>query len=531
MDGGPGWSAGRGGIPPVGSLPDVPVPPAVSEVPMRPDPRSPVVVGVAQRTWPPGAEPAPAPLTLWETVARAAADDTGRAGVLDRVQGVNVVHCATWEYDDPAARLADRLGGQPGPRATSSLAGTAHQEMIDAAAERILAGETEIELVVGGEALWTVRTYARAGEQPPWDVGTAPVGPPIDLQAWYLPTELAHGVIPAWLTFALLDDARRHHHGIPLADHRARMGRDLEAMARVAAASPHAWRPTALSAAEITTPAPDNRWVATPYTKRMVAVPDVDMAAATIVTSVEAADRLGIAEDRRVHLRAWGYGQDSAHLAARDDLHRSLAMQTVFADTFRRAGLTTDDLGVVDLYSCFPSSIDFARDALGLAADDPRGVTATGGLPFHGAPSANYVGHSVGAVVERIRAGAGVGLVTGVGMHMTKHVAALYAATPGVVVPPDPALAADLAARPERAVTATVDGPVTVAAQTVVHDRTGSATAAIVICTGADGTRGYARTDDPDVMAAMVEEPWTGREVTVVPDGATNRITTPAPVR
>jgi acetyl-CoA C-acetyltransferase len=495
---------------------------------MRPDPRSPVVVGVAQRTWHPGPEPAPAPLVLWETVARAAADDAGRSGVLDQVQGVNVVHCATWEYDDPAARLAERLGAPAGPRDTSSLAGTAHQQMIDVAAERILAGDTDVELVVGGEALWTVRTYARAGETPPWDLGTAPVGPPIDLQAWYLPTELAHGVIPAWLTFALLDDARRHHLGITPADHQAQMGRDLEAMARVAAASPYAWRPTARSAAEITTPAPDNRWVATPYTKRMVAVPDVDMAAATIVTSAAAADRLGVPEDRRVHLRAWGYGQDSAHLAARDDLHRSLAMQTVFADTFRRAGLTLDDIGVIDLYSCFPSSIDFARDALGLAADDPRGVTATGGLPFHGAPSANYVGHSVAAVVERIRAGAGAGLVTGVGMHMTKHVAAVYADRPGPVLAPDPALEAGLAARPERTVVATVDGTVTVAAQTVVHDRTGAPTTAIVIGTGADGTRGYARTEDPGVIADMLAAPWTGREVAVVPDGTTNRIVAPA---
>ena len=43
-------------------------------------------------------------------------------------------------------------------------------------------------------------------------------------------------------------------------------------------------------------------------------------------------------------------------------------------------------------------------------------------------------------MVERLRAEPdATGLVSGVGMHMTKHVFGVYAATPGAVEPPDAA--------------------------------------------------------------------------------------------
>jgi acetyl-CoA C-acetyltransferase len=404
------------------------------------------------------------------------------------------------------------------------LAGTAHQRLVDAAAERILAGRTDVELVVGGEALWTVRRYRKAGETPPWSFGAPPVGVPIDLETWFLPTELAHGIVPAWLTFALLDDARRHWLRRSPADHRRHAGTLLAAMSEVAAASPHAWLPMARTPEALTTPGRDNRYVATPYTKSVVATPDVDMAAATYVTSHAAADRLGIPPERRVYLRSWGFGRDAVHLAARNELHASPAMQAVFGDTLARAGFGIDDIGVLDLYSCFVSSVDFARDALGLAADDPRGVTATGGLPFHGAPSANYMGHAVAAVVDRVRQGDGPALVTGVGMHMTKHVAAVYAAEPSTVTPPAAALEQRLEERPQRLVVAAADGPATVAAQAVVHGRDGTPTHAVTICTDSSGQRCYAITDDGDTLADMLEHPWTGRAVDVRATGPTNEV-------
>lgn len=46
--------------------------------------------------------------------------------------------------------------------------------------------------------------------------------------------------------------------------------------------------------------------------------------------------------------------------------------------------LPDHSLRYLDLYSCFPCVVQIAADVLGMAHDDPRGFTVTGGLPFYG---------------------------------------------------------------------------------------------------------------------------------------------------
>ncbi len=174
------------------------------------DPRSPCLIATARRTWHPDGEAAPEPLDMWEQMARAAGldADVGR-DVIGRVDDLGLVHCQSWAYDRPVERLADRLGLANIRMEQSILAGTSPQRLINAAAERMLAGETEVALVVGGEALATRRRHQRSGEPPQWShPHPDPPRLPVDLDRWYLPTEIAHGVMPAWLTFALLEQAR-----------------------------------------------------------------------------------------------------------------------------------------------------------------------------------------------------------------------------------------------------------------------------------------------------------------------------------
>jgi hypothetical protein len=44
-----------------------------------------------------------------------------------------------------------------------------------------------------------------------------------------------------------------------------------------------------------------------------------------------------------------------------------------------------------------------ARDALGIAVDDPRPLTVTGGLAYHGGPGNNYCTHAIAETATRIR--------------------------------------------------------------------------------------------------------------------------------
>ena len=76
------------------------------------------------------------------------------------------------------------------------------------------------------------------------------------------------------------------------------------------------------------------------------------------------------------------------------------------------AGVTLDDIDFFDFYSCFPIAVFNVIDGLKLAADDPRGLTVTGGLPFFGGPGNNYSMHAIAEIVRRVRTAPGsLGLV------------------------------------------------------------------------------------------------------------------------
>lgn len=488
------------------------------------DGRSPCIIGVARRTWRPADGPAPEPLAMWEQVVRDAVADTGAHRALGAVDSLHLVHCMSWAYDDPTGRLAERLGITPSHRQISVLAGTAGQRMVNAAAERMLSGSSELAVVVGGESLATRKAARDSGNGPGWSFPAAePDPPPIDLDEWVWPTEWAHDVLRPTLTFAALDTARRARLGIAPGDYRREEAELLSRMCATAASDPGAWFPKWRGPDEIATITRENRLISSPYTKFMVAVMDVDMAAALVVATHDKADALGVPRAQRVYLRGWSFGRDATHVAQRPELGASPAMAEVSADALARAGIGADELSYLDLYSCFASSVLFATDALGLRPDDPRGLSVIGGLPYHGGPSSNYTTHAIAGMVERLRsADSGFGLVNGVGMHMTKHVWAVYGDRPGngLPVPPDYAsVQARIDRTPTRAVVAHVAGPIgaTVGCWSVTYDRAGTPSSATVVADLDDGARAYGRSVDPDALAALADGEWVGRRIHLRP--------------
>jgi acetyl-CoA C-acetyltransferase len=485
------------------------------------DPHTPCLIGVAQQTWRPVDGDAPEPLDQWAAVSRAAAADTGAASdVLDAVDRLDVLYCQSWSYDDPPARLAAELSIEPRRARYSGIGGTTPQELVVEAGQSILAGECDVALVCGGEALATKQRLKKAGERPGWRHREAERSP-FPFEAPFHPAEIAHEVFQAWLTFPLFDVARRAARGDTPDAYRAALGRVMAPMTEVAAGNPHAWFPVARTADELVTPTEANRLVGYPYTKYTVAVMDVDMAGALIVASHEAADRLGVPVDRRVHLRGWCSATDPVYVAEHPDLSSSPALAAAATEAMRMAGVGIDDVGHLDLYSCFGSSINFALDALGLEPDDPRGVTVTGGLPFAGGPGSGYLLHALATMTDVLRADPGsVGMVSGVGMHMTNHAYGLYSATPGAIEPSRsvevqrgldsvaPAANRDVAL-----------GPATVATYSVVHGRDGRPDWGLAVVDLPEGDRAYAKVLEPALLADMEATEWVGRSVTLTNGG------------
>jgi acetyl-CoA C-acetyltransferase len=489
------------------------------------DPRSPCLIGVGQRTWHPeevGDAGAPEPLVMWEDVVRRAADDTGvGSAALDRLESLQIVYCQTWQYDDPPARLADALGISPPHAYYSGIGGTTPQVLVNGAAERILAGELDVALVCGAEALATQRRYKRRGERFPYRFKPEERRP-FPWEAPFHPAEVAHEVFQAWLTFAIFDNARRGHLGVGLDEYRGQLGDLLAPFTDIAAANPNAWFPVARSAGEIITATPENRMVGYPYTKYMVSIMDVDMAAAVLLASHEAADALGVPPDRRVYLRGWCYATDPTYVAEHDEMWRSPAMAAAAGEAMRIGGVDVDDVAHLDVYSCFGSSVNFARDALGLGTDDSRPLTVTGGLPYHGGAGSDYMTHSIATMADVLRRDpASYGLVSGVGMHMTKHVYGLYSTEPGTVAPPEQErVQAKLDAAGRRVIRDVYDGAATVAAYSVVHGKDGEPGWGVVVCDVPEGDRAYGKVLNAAMLASIERDELVGRKVTLTPTEA-----------
>ncbi|NUR84173.1 MAG: acetyl-CoA synthetase, partial [Nonomuraea sp.] len=354
------------------------------------DPRTPCLVGTAQRTV--REQPGPEPLQLWEQVAREA---TAQAGLPpERLDSIQLVYTDSWQYDAPVDRLAVRLGATPKHRAYSKVSGTAPQLLIGEAAARIAAGELDSALVAGAEALATRRYYRQQDAHAPWSHAADPK-PPYGWERPPHPTELAHELFMPVHTYAIMETARRAALGQSIEQEMADRGRMMAPMTEVAAANPYAWRRTVRTADELVR---GNRFVGWPYTRNTVAVIEVDQAAAVLLVSTALADSLGVPQDQRVYLRGWAYAEDTWEVAARPALHRSEAIGHAAATAFERAGLGLDDVGALDVYSCFAIALRQACDAIGLDPLDSRGLTVTGGLPYAGGPSSCYVLHSTAAM-------------------------------------------------------------------------------------------------------------------------------------
>jgi acetyl-CoA C-acetyltransferase len=481
------------------------------------DPRTPCIIGVAQRTVHPGDGPSPEPLTLWADVVRgAAADARARGNVLAAADSLQIVYCQSWQYDDPPARLAQVLHIDPRHRHYSGIGGTTPQVLVQNAGKAILDGDLDVAIITGAEALETVRQAKKAGERVQWS-HKDPEKKPFPFEAPFHPAEVAHQVFQAWLTFAVWDVARRAHLGIAPDEYRRQLGELLAPMTEVAARNPYAWFRQPRSVDELITPTPGNRLVGYPYTKYMVSIMDVDMAAAVVVASHEAADRLGVPADRRVYLRGWCYATDPVYVAEHPEPWRSPAMAAASAEALRCAGIGVDDVAHLDLYSCFASSVNLAVDALGITGRRGDQLTVTGGLPFSGGAGSDYMTHSIAAMTGVLRDDPGSnGIVSGVGMHLTKHVFGVYSTTPppaGAVEPPTPM---PKTVGGTTAITPTYAGPATVATYTVAHGREGGPEWGVAVCDLPDGTRAYGRIEDPDLLANVEATEWVGAAVDLV---------------
>ncbi|MCB1013854.1 MAG: acetyl-CoA acetyltransferase [Acidimicrobiales bacterium] len=481
------------------------------------DPRTPVIVGVGQadHRGDPGAEGVE-PVELIARAARAAAADSGGRDPLGALDAIRVVKLLSWRYRDPGRLIAERIGARPRQSWYTTDGGQTPQALLNHTARDITAGDLDLALLCGGEAWRTRSAYRARDEKPPWtredpDTPEAePFGDPLDMID---AAEAAQGLVLPVQMYAIFEVALRAAAGRSPAEHLAHLGRLWSGFSEVAAANRHAWSRSPMTAEEVVAPTAANRRIGYPYTLVMNSNNNVDQAAALLVCSAEKAASLGVPRDRWVFPVAGAEANDRAHVSPRRDLCSSPAIRAAGRALFTAAGVGPDDLDLVDLYSCFPSAVQIAAGELGLGTDRP--LTVTGGMGFAGGPWNNYVTHGIATMAEALRAAPGsLGLCTGNGGFTTKHALGLYATEPpsGGFRHAVTQAEADAEAGPARGVAPDDhDGPVTVEAYTVMHDRDGRPEVAIVAALLPDGRRTWGTARDDATMATLVGDEGVGR--------------------
>ena len=422
---------------------------------------------------------------------------------------------------NPPRSVARRLGLNASRLVYTWNGGNMPQALVNVFCEQIARGEMQAALVCGGEALRTQHGVQRAGAPVSWaeDPGGTPelIGDP---RRGWSDHEEAHRLRAAIAFYPLFENAIRGARGAGVEQHLRSMGEMLARFAAVAAANPLATRRDGMSAQRLATVDADNRWIGFPYPRYMNANAFIDQAAALVLTSVGVAQRLGIARDKWVFLHGCADGNDHWFISERADFHSSPAMRAVARQALAMAGATLDDIALFDLYSCFASAVEVACAEIGLAEDDPRGLTVTGGLPFFGGPGNNYVTHAIAGMMRRLRAAPGrFGIVSANGNYLTKHSWGVYSTAPTAGPwrrEPPSRLQAGLDRMPKAPFTQTPSGRATIETYTVMHDRDGPAYAVLFGRLAATGERFVANTpDDAATLCSLQERESLGRAGTV----------------
>jgi acetyl-CoA C-acetyltransferase len=461
--------------------------------------RIPVIIGVGQiNDRPARDEDGCDSLQLMEAAARAADADAG-GGFLAQADWLGIVRQLSFPSLDATIPdlLPAALGINPAHVEQSEIqSGDSPIKFLNDAANAIGEGTARIAIVVGGEALRT------ASRRP--DGGGIGRGRPTQVTA---PLHVKYGLRTPIDIYPLYENAARAAYGQTLAEAQAETGVIWSNFSKVASSNPAAWIRTPRTPGDIITPTADNRPIAFPYTKLMVANASVNQGAALLVTSLAVAREAGIAENRIIYIGRGAAAHESNDPLDRVRWDRSPSMQVSLQRALAQNNVKADALHHIELYSCFPCVPKMARRVLGLPAETP--FSLFGGLTFGGGPIGNYMTHAAASMVEKLRAFPGDGLLFANGGYATHNHTILLTTRPQPtnLFPQDYHFQdeADAMRGKSPPLVDGFEGTATIETYSVIYDRGGQPSHGVILSATPDGRRAIARvaTNDTATIAAL----------------------------
>ena len=469
----------------------------------------PVIIGIGEvldRPADPFDGKEPVDLML-EALKRADTDAGG--GFLARVDSISVVNEISWGYEtEPVNLVCEALSVSPAFRLYGPVGGESPIRMLHEAAARIAAGESRIAMLCGAESQQTLTKVGKDFRRLKWRPGV-PFPARKGGATYTHPLAVKLGLARPITVYPIYENATLAAWGQTPREAREESGALWSRYAAVAAENPNSWLKKAYTAEEIITPSHQNRPIAWPYTKLMVANNTVNQGAALVVTSLAEARARGIPEDKLVFVWGGAASIDHRDFMQRAQFHRSDAQEVVLRAAQRIAEQENAAFDAIELYSCFPVVPKMTRRILGLGDDVVP--TVTGGLTFHGAPLNAYMAHAACGMVRHLREHrAHTGLLYGQGGFVTSHHSLVVGTRPSPSKvarddgsaqkeiegkrPPSPVLREQL-----------FEGRGTIESFTVIYDRDGAPEQGVVVLRLSDDSRTVARVRraDADAIALL----------------------------
>ncbi|MBL8547368.1 MAG: hypothetical protein JNL81_12955 [Hyphomonadaceae bacterium] len=430
------------------------------------------------------------------------ADDDGGGCWLNRADALDVVaQLSVPEFADASAPLAQILNIAPRHCAqTRYPMGDSPVALLNQAANRIAAGEAEICLVAGGEALRTAAKRAVGGKHDA--VRESAARATREGRARY-------GIVAPTDVYPLYENATRAAWGQTLAQAQRESAEIWAGLSRVAAQNPNAWLRTPLTPEQILDVSPGNRPIAFPYTKLMVANASVNQGAAFIVTSLAKAKAAGVAETQLIYVGRGAAAREPGDVLARGRIDRSLSLEASLRSALQFNRLTVGDLDFTELYSCFPVMPKMARRAIDWPLD--KSMTVFGGLTFGGGPVGNYMSHAIASMTDALRTSGRHGLLFGNGGFATTSHAIVISRDPVIAAQGthDPSVQAEADAQrePAPALLETYTGEAKLFTYTVFYDRDGAPKSGVIVAHTPRGERVlcYVAREDAELITFLTD--------------------------
>jgi acetyl-CoA C-acetyltransferase len=485
-------------------------------------PNTPIVVGAGQSVERDAGTTSH--LGIAAQAAQMAVSDCGGTGIAENIDTICVIRlfsdsAPNWKSElgrsnNPPESIATAIGASPRHRIYSHAGGNEPQALLMEFFADIAAGEREMVLMAGAEALRNQRKAQQQELQLDWNEEfTAPLEDRGIGNIYPDPQEIANGMLMPLHYYNLIEQARRKDLGMSREAYMDETAKLMASFSEIASNNSYAQWPGAMSAAQIRDAEPLTHL----YTKRMIAQDSVNQGAALLLTSVAKARELGIPEDRWVFMHGAAQGTD-VDVSVRPTPGTSVVAGSVLDKALGMAGCTPADIDLIDIYSCFPCAVSEISDHLRLPADGSVPLTLTGGRPFFGGPGNNYSMHGIAEMVWQLRKAPGqIGLVHANGGFLTKHAAGIFSCVPSTIdwASADTQISPDATKRCERA-----NNPETgVVISYCINFYKGAPATVIVLAETDAGQRfvcSTAPTDNNTAQRILAADP-TGARVAVVP--------------